>query len=170
MNERTVRVEIQCGDLKHTIEGNVEQVLTELMKFFSNIYPALEILSAITFTPDYAELTRNLGEFVNIGPQGEIILLKSGLSADKAIGVALLGAHVARKISKRQSDDMSVEELASSIRKSPKTIRNTTVDMTKSNVLERTGRGTYRVTTTGMKELMDDLMAGPDSDSQGESG
>ena len=170
MSQRTIRVEVQYGDLKHTVEGDVDQVLTELMKFFSSIYPALDTFSAISFTPDYAELTRNLAEFINIGPQGEIILLKSGLSADKAIGVVLLGAHVARKIGKRQSDDMSVEELASSIRKALKTIRNTIVDMAKSNLLERTGRGTYRVTTIGMKEFMDDLMAGADNDSQGESG
>ncbi len=167
MSENSIRVEIQYRDLKHIAEGNVEEISAELMRFFSSLHPALDILSAISFTPDYAELTRKLSEFINIGPEGEIILLKSGLSADKAMGVVLLGAHVARKIGKKQSDDMSVEELASSTRKALKTVRNTIVEMTKSNTLERTGRGTYRITTVGMKELLDDLAATAESQGQG---
>jgi hypothetical protein len=163
-------VEIQYGDLKHIVEGDVEQVLVELMKFFSNIYPALEIISKVSFTPDYAQLTRIISEFVNIGPDGEIILVKSGLSADRAIGVVLLGAHVAKKIGKKLADDMSVEELASSTRKALKTVRNTIVEMAKSNILERTGRGTYHITTVGTKEFIDDLAATSDAQNQGGAG
>lgn len=163
-------MEIQYRDLKHTVEGNVEEVLIELMKFFSKIHPALEIVSKISFTPDYVQLTEVLSEFVNIGPDGEVILVKSGLSADKAIGVVLLGAYVAKKIGKKPSDDMSVEELASSTRKALKTVRNTIVEMAKSNILERTGRGTYRITTIGMKELIEDLAAASETQSQGGAG
>ena len=170
MSQNSIRVEIQYRDLKHTVEGNVEEVLIELMKFFSNIHPALEIISKISFTPDYAQLTRILSEFVNIGPDGEVILIKPGLSADRAIGVVLLGAHVAKKIGKKPADDMSVEELASSTRKALKTVRNTIVEMAKSNILERTGRGTYRITTIGMKEFIDDLTATPDAQNQGGAG
>jgi hypothetical protein len=170
MSENSIRVEIQYRDVKHVAEGNADQVFAEIMKFFSNLYPALQVISSISFTPDYADLTKKLAEFVNIGPEGEILLLKSGLSADTAIGMVLLGAHVARKIGKKQSDDMSVEELSSATRKALKTVRNTIVEMAKTSILERTGRGTYRVTTVGMKDLLDDITAKTDSQNQGGAG
>jgi predicted transcriptional regulator len=65
---------------------------------------------------------------------------------------------------------MSVEELASSIRKTSKTVRNTVVEMCKTSLLERTGRGTYRITTIGMKELLDDLKAMLESEKNNHGG
>jgi len=145
--------------MKHTAEGDADTVFKEVTVFIGRVFPDLETLSKITFTPDYAAMLADLSSMINIGLNGEIILLRSGLPADRAIGLTLLGSQVASKIGKRQNDDMSVEELASSIRKTAKTVRNTVVEMSKTNFVERTGRGTYRITTIGMKELLDDVKA-----------
>lgn len=154
-----LRVLIEWRDMKHTAEGDADAVLKEVAAFIAKIFPALEPLSKITFTPDYVAMLNDLSSLLNIGPSGEIILLRPGLPAEQAIGLTLLGSQVACKIGKKQSDDMSVEELASSIRKTAKTVRNTVVEMSKTNIVERTGRGTYRITTIGMKELLDDVNA-----------
>lgn len=165
-----LKVTIEWRDMKHTAEGNPDEVFKEIVFFMSKIFPALETLSRITFTPDYAAILNDLSSLVNIGPNGEIILQRPGLPADQAIGLTLLGSQVASKIGKKQSDDMSVEELASSIRKTPKTVRNTVVEMTKTNYVERTGRGTYRITTIGMKELLDDVKAILESEGRQQGG
>ena len=164
-----LKVTIEWGDLRHVTEGDVDAVFRGVTAFITKSFPAFEPLSKIMFAPDYLTMLNDLSSLIQIGPNGEIILLRSGLSADQAIGFTLLGAQVASKIGKKQSDDMSVEELASSIRKTPKTVRNTVVEMCKTSLVERTGRGTYRIATIGMKELLDDLkaMLEPESGQQG---
>jgi len=165
-----LKVVIEWRDMKHTAEGDPDAVFKEVTAFILKIFPALETLSKITFTLDYAAMLTDLSSLINIGPNGEIILQRPGLPADQAIGLTLLGSQVASKIGKKQSDDMSVEELASSIRKTPKTVRNTVVEMSKTNFVERTGRGTYRITTIGMKELLDDVKAILESEGRHQGG
>jgi hypothetical protein len=156
--------------MKHVAEGDADTVLKEVTAFIAKVFPAFEPLSKIMFTPDYMAMLTDLSSLVNIGPNGEIILVRSGLSADQAIGLTLLGSQIASKIGKKQSDDMSVEELASSIRKTSKTVRNTVVEMCKASLVERTGRGTYRITTIGMKELLDDMKAMLESEKNQQGG
>ncbi len=165
-----LKVTIEWGNAKHIAEGDADTVFREVTAFITKVFPALETLSKITFTPDYASILTDLSSLINIGPNGEIILLRSGLPADQAIGLTLLGSQAASKIGKKQSDDMSVEELASSIRKTAKTVRNTVVEMSKTNFVERTGRGTYRITTIGMKELLDDVKAILESEGRQQGG
>jgi hypothetical protein len=156
--------------MKHVAEGDADTVLKEVTAFIAKVFPAFEPLSKIMFTSDYMAMLTDLSSLVNIGPNGEIILVRSGLSADQAIGLTLLGSQIASKIGKKQSDDMSVEELASSIRKTSKTVRNTVVEMCKASLVERTGRGTYRITTIGMKELLDDMKAMLESEKNQQGG
>lgn len=165
-----LKVTIEWKDMKHIAEGDADTVLKEVATFITKIFPTLEPMSKIMFTPDFTAMLADLSSLVNIGPNGEMILLRSGLSADQAIGLILLGSQVAAKIGKKPSDDMSVEELASSIRKTSKTVRNTVVEMCKTSLLERTGRGTYRITTIGMKELLDDLKAMLESEKNQQGG
>jgi hypothetical protein len=165
-----IKVTIEWGNMKHVAEGDVDAVFREITTFIAKVQPAFEPLSKIMFTPDYMAMLTDLSPLVNIGPNGEIILLRSGLSADQAIGLTLLGSQIANKIGRKQIDDMSVEELASSIRKAAKTVRNTVVEMCKTSLVERTGRGTYRITTIGMKELLDDLKAMLESEKNQQGG
>ena len=148
-----LKVQIECGELKHTAEGEVDDVLREVMKFVSKIFPNYEIASKIMFTPDYLAMMTDISTFINIAPNGEVILVKSTLSADEAIGLVLLGARVANKIGKKESDEFSVEEISHSVGKAVKTIRNTIAEMSKAGIVERTGKGSYRITTTGMREV-----------------
>jgi len=154
MNQASkLKVQIEHGEIKHTAEGEVDDVLREVIKFVSKIFPNYEIASKIMFTPDYLAMMSDISTFINIAPNGEVIPLKSTLSADEAIGLILLGAHVASKIGKKESDELSVEEISRSIGKAVKTIRNTIAEMSKAGIVERTGKGSYRITTAGMREV-----------------
>ena len=148
-----LKVQIECGEIKHTVEGEVDKVLSEVIRFVSNVFPNYEVASKIMFTPDYLAMMNDISTFVNIAPNGEVILLRSTLSADEAIGLVLLGTHVANKLGKKESDELPVEEISRSIGKAVKTIRNTIAEMSKAGIVERTGKGSYRITGAGMREV-----------------
>jgi predicted transcriptional regulator len=66
-------------------------------------------------------------------------------------------AQLAGKMGKREVDSLSIEEIATGVGKAPKTIRNVIVELQKSNVIERTDRGKYRVTSKGLMELQNSI-------------
>ncbi|MEM3061689.1 MAG: hypothetical protein QW265_04695 [Candidatus Bathyarchaeia archaeon] len=154
-----LKVQIELEGIKHTVEGSVDEVVHEIIKFVSKVIPNYQVVSKIMFTPDYISMLNDLSNFINITEDGKILLIESSLSSDQAIGLTLLGAHLAHKIGKRESEEMSVEEIAKSINKAMKTIRNTLVQMVNTNVIERTGRGTYRITIPGSREVHESILA-----------
>ena len=151
-----IKVQIELGELKHTIEGGSEEVIKEIIAFLSKIYPTYDIASKLVYVPDYSKILANLSSFVNLTLDGEIILLKHFSSTDEAIGAALLTAYVASKLGKRE-DTLSVEELTRITGKSEKTVRNTLAEMIKAGIVERVEKGTYRITPLGVREVNESI-------------
>jgi predicted transcriptional regulator len=154
-----LKVQIELEGIKHMAEGSVDEVIHEVIKFVSKIIPTYQVASKIMFTPDYTAILNDISSFINITEDGKILLLESSLSTDQAIGLTLLGAHLAYKIGKRESEEMSVEEISKSLNKAMKTVRNTLVQMVDANVIERVERGSYKITSSGIKEVHESILA-----------
>jgi predicted transcriptional regulator len=67
-------------------------------------------------------------------------------------------AHLASKLGKRENDSLNIEEIASGVSRSSKTIRNVIVTLQKANQIERTDRGRYRITSKGLLLLESSLV------------
>ena len=160
--ERTLTVELQVGELKHTVKGTADEVLHELLAFLSRAIPGYDAASKLLYVPEYATLLDSLSRILKIAPDGQVLLLQEDLPAEKAITAVLLGAHVANKFQKRSSDDLYAEEIARSVSKALKTVRNTIAELQKQGLIERAARGTYRITTAGIMKMEQELRASPD--------
>jgi len=152
-----LRVQIEHGDLKHTIEGEPEQVLKAINQYISEIYPAYDVASRLVYNPDYLSLLEETSTFVNLTLEGQPILLRSDLSTDEAAGAILLAMQIAFKLGKRTSDEARVEEIARVIGKAQKTVQNTLTEMSKAGIVERVGKGSYRLTLAGTREVQETL-------------
>lgn len=141
------------------MEGDAEEAIREIVKFLSSVYPTYDVASKLIYTPDYTEILENVSEFVNFSPSGEAILLKQFSSTDAAIGAILLAADAAHKLGKRESNSLSVEELAKGLNKAEKTVRNTLSEMIKAGVVERVDKGTYRITAAGIRAINESVKA-----------
>jgi predicted transcriptional regulator len=84
-------------------------------------------------------------------------MLRSDLSADQALAAILLANQVAFKLGKRTTDESTIKEISQAIGKAQKTIQNTLTDMTKAGIVERSGKGSYRLTTAGTREVQETL-------------
>lgn len=162
---KKIKVQLECGELKHTVEGDAEEAIREIVKFLSSVYPIYDVASKLIYAPDYVEILENVSEFVNFAPSGEAILLKQFSSTDAAIGAILLAADAAHKLGKRESNSLSVEELARALGKAEKTVRNTLSEMIKAGVVERVDKGTYRITVAGIREVNESMKALKESES-----
>jgi len=100
-------------------------------------------------------MLETISDLAKISTSGEIVVTEAVPSSDQAIGLVLLCAQVAYKFGKRMNDEMSVEEISSAAGKAVKTVRNTLVEMVKAGLVERTGRGTYRISTNGVIQVQE---------------
>jgi len=155
--ESKLRVHMEHGDFKHTFEGEPEKVLKAISQYIAQILPAYDAASKLIYSPDYTQLLDEVSNFVNLTRDGQPILLRSDLSTDQALGVILLANQVAFKVGKKSTDEVMIEVIAKTIGKAPKTIQNMLTEMSKVGVIERVGKGSYRLTTTGTKEVQEML-------------
>jgi DNA-binding transcriptional ArsR family regulator len=143
--------------MKHTAKGTVDEVLREVLAFLSRVIPSYDAASKLLYLPEYGTLLDSLSRILKIAPDGQVLLLQQDLPAEKAITAVLLGAHVASKFQKRSSDEIYAEEIARSVSKALKTVRNTIAELQKQGLIERAARGTYRITTAGIMKMEHEL-------------
>ncbi len=155
--QRILTVELQLGELKHTAKGTPDQVLEEILAFVSRVIPAYDAASKLLYIPEYGKLVDSLSKVLRIAPDGQVLLLREDLPAEKAITAVLLGAHVSNKFQKRPSDELYAEEIARSVGKALKTVRNTIAELQKQGLIERAARGTYRIATAGIMKTEQEL-------------
>ncbi len=147
-----VKVQIEWGDVKHTVEGDLETVVREIMQFAAKVLPNYTLASKLTFSPDYSSMVDDLSESVKLTPEGEAVFLKPELSAENSIALVLLAVRVANAVGTRQTVDMSPETISRAIGKSIKTVRNTLALLTKTGVVERSSEGNYKLTIQGIRK------------------
>lgn len=158
--EKTLKVQIQYGELKQEIEGSVEEVAKEALAFITKICPNYDLASKLLFTADYTQLAKRLADVLCFTQDGQLILKQNSIPADHAILAILMGSHLAYKTGRRRSEEMSAEEISKTIAKAIKTIRNTLAEMVKNGTVERAQRGTYKITASGIIRIDESLKAG----------
>jgi len=136
-------------------------VLQEVLAFLARAVPGYDAASKLLYVPEYGVLLDSLSKILKIAPDGQVLLLQENLPAEKSITAVLLGAHVANKLQKRSNDELYAEEIARSVGKALKTVRNTIAELQKQSLIERAARGTYRITTVGIMKMEDELRASP---------
>jgi len=134
-------------------------VLQEIIAFVSRVIPTYHAASKLLYTPEYGRMIDLLSKVLKIAPDGEVLLMREDLPAEKAITAVLLAAHVSNKFEKRPSDELFAEEIARSVGKALKTVRNTIAELQKQGLVERATRGTYRITAAGIMNMDQELQA-----------
>ena len=150
---RHVKVQIDADGLHYESSGSPDEIIPQTMEFLSRAVPTYSLARKLIYTPDLAGLADKVSEFTKITTSGQLLLTRFDLPADRAISIVLFMSHLAAKIAKRPADSLSIEEVAHAVSKASKTIRNTIVNMQKTGLIERTNRGSYRITAKGLMNL-----------------
>ncbi|MBS7656596.1 hypothetical protein KEJ33_01570 [Candidatus Bathyarchaeota archaeon] len=153
MNEQNkLKVHLEFGEAKADFEGDVNQVFDAVVRFLTKIYPNLEIINKLVYTPDVSSLAAKLVGKVEVTSEGPILVSRDELSARDAICIALLGAYVGNKLGKFSKDALSSAELAKITEKARKTISNEVPKLIDEGIIERTTEGEYKLTISGIRK------------------
>jgi hypothetical protein len=149
--QKKLKAHLEFGEAKVDFEGDVNQVFEATVRFLTQIYPNLEILDRIAFTPDLTRLAEKLIGLVEITPEGPILVSNLKVSAKEAICLALLGANVGNRLGKLPKETLSSADLSKLTGKAGKTISNEMPQLASEGLVERTAEGEYRITVLGIK-------------------
>lgn len=159
--ERIFEVQLKCGDFEARFSGNIDEVIKGFFKFLSDIYPTYETLSRITITVDIEELLKNLRGVIAVTPEG-VVLLKPPegvtLITRETLGLHLIKAYVGKKFGLLESDSLPIVDLLKLTGDKPGAIAGRLSEMVNEGLVERVGRGEYRITTLGVKVFLDTVI------------
>jgi len=150
--EEKLKVHIELGEAKADFEGEINQVFELTVKFLTQIYPNLEILQRIVYTPDIVALAKKIEGLIEITSEGLILLPNFDVPARDAICIALLGAYLGKALGKLSKDTLTTRHLARIIGKARKTVSNEVPRLLSDGLIERTPKGEYRLTTVGIRK------------------
>jgi DNA-binding transcriptional ArsR family regulator len=148
-----IKVQIEVNGMHYDATGSVEEIVPQIIQFLSQEVPAYDLARKLVYVPDLAGLADKVSEFAKMTSTGQLILVRNGLAAERAILIVLFMAHMAGKVGKRDGDSLSIEEIATGVGKAPKTIRNVLVELQRAGIIDRAERGKYNITAKGLMNL-----------------
>jgi len=148
-----VRIQIDVNEMHYEGNGSVEEIIPQVLQFLTQAVPAYNLAKKLVYVPDLASLADKVSEFARMTPTGQLLLTRINLPAERAITVLLFMSQLASKMGKRETDSLSIEEIATGVGRAPKTIRNVLVQLQRLGLIDRADRGKYHITSKGLMEL-----------------
>ncbi|MBS7644820.1 MAG: hypothetical protein QW569_07040 [Candidatus Bathyarchaeia archaeon] len=155
MSQEELEVHIKYLGLEKTIRGDVDLVLREIIKFFSKVLPAFELISKLTLTVDLEELLETCKGLIAITDEGVVATAPTEKLPDKdLILLYLVMARLAHRIGRSERDTMFISDILSTTKRSPGTIAGRLSELASEGLVDRVGKGEYRITTLGLDHFV----------------
>jgi hypothetical protein len=157
--EKKLEVRLKYGDLEVNFSGNIDDVIGGIFKFLSEIYPTYEALSRITLSLNVEDILRSIEGIIAKTPEGLVLLTdRSKLTDKENIGLHLLRAHLYSKLGLSESTSLTIGEILKLTKGKPGAIAGRLSELVSEGFVERVGKGEYRITTIGIKYLLDNVI------------
>jgi len=154
--EITIR---HVSGIEKKILGPPDAVLKELVSYMSTVYPSLELVSKIILTVDAREFMDSCSGVLAASPEGLVVLKDvSHLRDRELLMLHLAGARLMDILGKKENDALSLEDLTRVMGRPTGTVAGRLSELWKEQLIERVGKGSYRLTTMGARIVVKNLM------------
>src|SRR5215831_6191696 len=155
----TVEVTLRHAGIEKIILGKPDAVLRELMTFLTTVFPALPIVLKVVLTVDDKEFLESCAGNLAATPEGLVVLKEASNLKDRELLVLhLAGARLMSILGRRESDAISLEELTRVMGRPTGTVAGRLSELWKEQLIERVGKGSYRLTTMGTRIAVRNVM------------
>jgi len=151
VNSEKVRVVIKHEGTEVEFEGGYEEVWRSVNKFFSELYPALEVVRKLTGAIDVTNLAKRLEGLVEFR-EGKIIILKD-LDAKRKILLCLAAAHVGKALNLFDRAKLAPKEIAAYTGLDERVTRARLSELRKAGLVVKADEGLYEFTSSSLEEL-----------------
>ena len=115
MSDQTqIEVTIRYRDVEKTIKGNPQEVFRSVFQFLSETIPALDIVSKITLTVNFADFLKDAAGVFAVTPEGVVVLTPPEALTDRELVLLfLVRAKVSHETGKSEKETLLASELIS---------------------------------------------------------
>ncbi|MEM1586194.1 MAG: hypothetical protein QXX99_03050 [Candidatus Bathyarchaeia archaeon] len=155
-----LELSVKYRDIETRFVGKPDEVIRLFLDFISRVLPAFDLASQLTLSVDLDSLLRSVKGLIAFAPEGPVITIsREKMGGDKnAIMLNLIKAYIGYRIGRLEKDSVSVAELASTTGCKGGTVAARLSELMDMGLVERVGRGEYRVTTLGVKIFLDEML------------
>jgi len=151
-----IEVILKHSGVENRIIGSPETVLRELLTYFSKIYPSIELVSKLVLSVDAAEFLQSCTGVLAVSPEGLVVLKDLRELKDKELMmIHLAGSRLQHQMGKKESDTLSLDEITKT---TGGTVAGRLSELCNEQLVERVGKGSYRLTTMGTRVVIKNLM------------
>ncbi len=129
-----IEVVLKHSGVENRIIGSPETVLRELLSYFSKVYPSIELVSKLVLSVDSVEFLQSCTGVLAVSPEGLVVL--------------------------KDLRDLKDKELmmTKTTGRSTGTVAGRLSELCNEQLVERVGKGSYRLTTMGTRVVIKNLM------------
>ena len=154
-----IEVVLKHSGVENRIIGSPETVLRELLSYFSKVYPSIELVSKLVLSVDSLEFLRSCTGVLAVSPEGLVVLKDLRDLKDKELMmIHLAGSRLLHQMGKKESDTLSLDEITKTTGRSTGTVAGRLSELCNEQLVERVGKGSYRLTTMGTRVVIKNLM------------
>ncbi len=154
-----VEVVLKHSGVENRIIGSPETVLRELLSYFSKIYPSIELVSKLVLSVDSLEFLQSCTGVLAVSSEGLVVLKDLRELKDKELlMIHLAGSRLLHQMGKKESDTLSLDEITKTTGRSTGTVAGRLSELCNEQLVERVGKGSYRLTTMGTRGVIKNLM------------
>jgi hypothetical protein len=152
-------VHVKCGNVEETFSGDVESVWVNVNRFFGKLVPLLDVVRGVVLTVDLNEVVDAGKGLVAVGEEGPVVLVsKEKLTDIEGLLLMLLGAYIGSRLGVLGKGWLSRDELQRWLGKSGKIVGTRLGELCREGLVVRTEEGVYRLSTFGVKRLVDEIL------------
>ena len=154
-----IEVTIRYRDVEKTIKGSPDDVFRDAFKFLSETIPALDTVSRITLTVNFADFLKEAAGVFAVTPEGVVVLTPPEALTDRELVLLfLVRAKVGYETGRSEKETLLASDLISFTGKGSGTVAGRLSELSGEGLVERTGKGEYRVTTFGLHRFRQDVL------------
>lgn len=159
MTDPTVKVIIRTSGTEVEFEGGVDEVWTNVNRFFSELYPSIEIVKRLTGSLDVKELAEKLAGKVEI-KENRINVILPGDAKTKIL-VCLAGAFVGKALGLLDKNYLTPKEIANFTGIDERIVRARLSELRKDGLVVKIEGGLYGFTSASLREIEQQMRQTP---------
>lgn len=137
--------------MEKRITGGPGDVAKAVLSFLNSIIPQMELANRLVLSLDLGKIAEACEGAVAITPEGVVVTVSTDVLADRELLLLHLAMQkIAEMTGKSESDTVQASNLIAATKRSSGTVAGRLSELCTESLVERKGKGEYRITTLGM--------------------
>lgn len=158
--EANLELTVRYRDVEAKFSGKPDDVIRAFFSFMSKVLPTYDLASQLTLTINLEDLLASVKNLIAFTPEGPVVVVpREKLGGDRnIIMLNLIRAYIGYKTGRLGKDSLSTSEIMALTGGKSGTVAARLSELTDTGLVERVGRGEYRVTALGVKYFLDEIL------------